>query len=100
MYVLAEEICALDRTEIELDTSMKKKYIVYPGYVNSRIDGQRHFIDAGKLMSLYKVNPKECIVVEYKRKLEGYREEDFISLYPRYSGNYTILDTEGESVNE
>lgn len=74
---------------------MKKKYIVYPGYVFSKNDGDRHFISADRLMNLYRVNPKECIVVDHKKKLEGYKEEDLISLYPDSSGRYKVPEYYG-----
>lgn len=38
-----------------------KKYIVFPSHIESINDGDIHFISAHKLMSLYNVNPKECI---------------------------------------
>lgn len=69
---------------------MKKKFVVYPGYVISKVDEQEHFISAGRLIQLYRVNPAECIIVEYGRRLEGYRQEDLVSLYPDDSGQYII----------
>ncbi len=41
-----------------------KKYIVIGGYVNSRTDGQRHYVNAMELCRLYKVHPSECLLVE------------------------------------
>lgn len=38
----------------------KAKYLVCPGAVFSKNDGQEHFISAEQLIRLYKVNPKDC----------------------------------------
>ena len=66
---------------------MKRKYIVHPGYVISKEDGDEHFIRAEELMRLYKVDKSECYI--YKGlvydMLEGY-----IHLYPDPTGKYEI----------
>ena len=64
------------------------RYIIHPGYVKSKIDGQPHFISAERLIALYKVNPKQCILAS--SDLHGYSSTDFIHLYPLYDGNYKI----------
>lgn len=65
---------------------MKPKYIVYPGYCISKTDGDKHWISADKLMRLYQVDPKECIVsVPWKES-----PQDLIPLRPKYDGNYTL----------
>jgi hypothetical protein len=62
------------------------KYVVYPGYVKSKTDGQRHWVSYQQLIALYHVDPKECI--------NGSRPNTFVDryipLYPRYDGNYEI----------
>lgn len=78
---------------------MTLKYAVYPGYVLSKADGQHHFIDATRLMFLYRVKPDECMIVraldltymsgsEYWRQLA--RAEMLIPLRPRHDGDYTL----------
>lgn len=64
------------------------KYAVYPGYVISKNDGDRHYISAQQLMRLYKVDPRECIVVREQKIWFGI--QDLILLKPRYDGEYTI----------
>lgn len=66
----------------------KIKYVVVPGEVTSKKDGQRHFVRAGQLMQLYGVNPKECVVISED---EYYRRGDMDGmtvLRPRYDGHY------------
>jgi len=39
-----------------------KRYLVVPGWVRSRVDGDRHWIGAERLMRLYGVDPAECVI--------------------------------------
>jgi hypothetical protein len=72
------------------------KYAVYPGEVESKSDGQLHYITAGELCMLYGVRRDECVIVMpryyshpyYKAFLE--RASKLIALRPRYDGNYTL----------
>ena len=73
------------------------RYAVFPGRVISKVDGDVHYISADMLMRLYRVNPKECIVIredlephELRLKLKLVEEEKLICLEPRYSGDYTL----------
>ncbi len=68
------------------------KYALYPGYIVSKTDGDRHFIGAARLADLYGVPMQECFVVRYgdvdptrRRAPPG-----LIDLFPRYSGDYTL----------
>ena len=65
------------------------KYAVYPGYVLSR-DGNRHYITASQLANLYRVNSRECIVIDPIRPETsfGLNTNNLINLYPRDDGNY------------
>jgi len=73
-----------------------KKYVVIPGEVRSRNDGDMHYLDAPKLMRLYGVRHHECIVMkgdlppelEYKMALRYGLE----ILMPRYDGNYLLTE--------
>ena len=70
-----------------------KKYILFPGYVYSMHDGDRHFIGAKHLIKLYKIDPQECIIYKDEHSLQGYSPgqlESMICLYPKSDGNYTI----------
>lgn len=67
-----------------------KKYIVIPGEVRSQNDGDIHFISAQQLIHLYGVDPKECkIVTRGEAEIRGFFG-DWIFLFPRQDGNYTI----------
>jgi len=66
------------------------KYIVWPGYIISKNDGDRHYISAEQLVSLYGVSIRECIVIngpEERYKLRGINR-DLINLFPRADGKY------------
>jgi len=66
------------------------KYIVRPGYVFSRSDGDRHYISAGQLMNLHRVTISECIIYRGKEdryKLIGFKRK-LINLFPRADGQY------------
>ena len=64
------------------------RYIIHPGYVLSNVDDQSHFISAERLIALYKVNPKQCILAS--SDLHGYNSAELIHLYPLYDGNYEL----------
>jgi hypothetical protein len=78
-------------------TIMKPKYVICPGYVTSKTDGQRHYIGAMQLIRLYQVDPKECEIYEpapwwprsYYRMIEEHQQE-LIRLEPRFNGNYDL----------
>ena len=67
-----------------------KRYVLHPGYIKSRSDGDWHYIDAYRLAKLYGVPLHECIVVDANRP-ETFRSRDlsgFKHLYPREDGKY------------
>ena len=76
-----------------VDKNMKK-YVLFPGYVYSKIDWQRHYINAKELAQLYKVNLKECLINEcppYWTKADLRKiYKDLIWLYPDFRGYYII----------
>lgn len=71
-----------------------KKYLIVPGNVVSKSDGQRHFVSAVQLMLLYKVKLSECIVlsgrIEYGFKRLTGTYQDLMVLTPRSDGNYSL----------
>lgn len=71
---------------------MSKKYLVIPGYVASKSDGDHHYIGARRLMELYKVDPRECVIAtdEFLKFTSQSIILDFIHLEPRYDGNYKL----------
>jgi len=71
---------------------MDKKYIVVGGWVISKQDGDRHYINASKLIELYQLDRNECYLMEEKDetiKSVGI-DKDAIILRPRYDGDYIL----------
>lgn len=66
------------------------RYILHPGQMESKSDGQIHFIGAAALAQLYGVNLMECLVVN-NNTMHTYREQPGdVHLFPRYSGDYRL----------
>ena len=74
-----------------------KKYVLHPGEVSSKSDGQVHYISARALAHCYGLRLEECYVVEQTLfvsprsiSVKPYtgNDEDYIHLYPRYQGDY------------
>ena len=71
------------------------KYYIIPGYIQSKYDGDIHYINADMLMRLYNVNPKECLVLSldkpYHVKLLDQADTDRVQiLKPKYHGDYNV----------
>jgi hypothetical protein len=68
------------------------RYVLFPGEVLSRTDGDRHWIHAGQLHHLYQVGRHPFIVVldgVEQRTLSMYKERaGDIPCRPRYDGDY------------
>jgi hypothetical protein len=65
------------------------KFLVYPDYVFSKNDGDRHFISGSSLMHLYGVSKEECKVITKEGDLDGLRGT-YTVLVPRYNGDYSL----------
>lgn len=80
---------APDRPKMQVH---KKRYVVYPGEVRSKADGQVHFVCAADLIRLYEVDHRECIVHRQRQVYDrGYIEPTYpgmIPLTPRGDGKY------------
>jgi hypothetical protein len=75
------------------------KYVCIGGEVISQADGDRHYVNADKLMRLYGLNPNICDRVEAKDAVWYWRQFNPDSAYgrpialrPRYDGRYDLLD--------
>lgn len=70
------------------------KYAVHPGTVRSIADGQLHRVSALQLVKLYRLEPGSWIVWddEDKRTYYGRTESDYVHLFPKYDGKYSVLD--------
>ena len=86
---------------------MKPKYVVCPGKVTSKNDGQEHYIGPMQLMRLYGVDSRECEIYEpapwwpqsYYQEAEK-RQQGTIRLYPRYDGDYSLPSNAGGNATE
>lgn len=66
----------------------EKKYLVCPGYVESRTDGDIHYVGFMELMRLYGVKPEECAV--FKPELTFEYPRHLRVLRPQYDGRYEL----------
>lgn len=62
------------------------KYLIQPGWVISKYDGDRHWVTAPMVARLYRLRPDEW------RQYDSFwdRDTDLIILYPKSSGDYTL----------
>lgn len=73
------------------------RYVLHPGYVTSKSDGQEHFIGGPRLARLYGVDMRQCVFGD----VSGYREQKGdVHLRPDYHGNYTTIEVSGRSEAE
>jgi len=67
---------------------MAARFAIHPGTVTSKNDGDRHYVTAHRLASLYQLKTGEWIVWHEKVSEKFYNWNDYIHLYPSYEGNY------------
>jgi hypothetical protein len=73
------------------------RYVLCPGYVISRTDGQRHFVGVSQLRQLYGVPRHECVTypqgdgdqADILRRIWR-APPGSVELRPRYDGDYTL----------
>ena len=78
-------------------TVRPRRYVLCPGMVTSRTDGQRHHVGAYQLAKLYGVAPNDCLIYEpepwwprsYHERAEE-RHRGLIRLMPREDGDYSL----------
>lgn len=69
----------------------EQKYLLFPGYVRSKVDGDEHFIGAVQLAQLHGVDLRECVVVPWGQEesvLAGRDCSKLKVLRPSYHGTY------------
>ncbi|RLJ03089.1 MAG: hypothetical protein DRP08_03940 [Candidatus Aenigmatarchaeota archaeon] len=72
---------------------MKRKFIVFSGHVESKNDGETHYLSAEKVCRLYGLNPNAPNVrLADIRRPETFLgcDDSYIRLFPRSDGNYKI----------
>lgn len=69
---------------------MEIKYLVCPGLVRSMSDNEMHYVNSGQLMSLYKVDPRECKIVNSPESAAGVDWDKYIILRPNTRGDYSL----------
>ena len=69
-----------------------KRYLLCPGDVMSKTDGQYHYVGAHELARLYGVRLDQCEVRPHREIARfGWRPHPgLIELHPRYDGNYSL----------
>lgn len=70
--------------------SLQPKYIIVPGFIRSKNDGDIHYITTNKLIALYGLDRDECICVP-RLSVPIKIPEQFSNLpvlRPLYSGKY------------
>lgn len=72
-----------------------KRYLLHPGEVVSKTDGQRHFISSDQLIELYDLDRKKCVVYKpyLSDKFPNDEYADLVDIVPRYDGEYVIASS-------
>jgi hypothetical protein len=73
---------------------MQKKYLLCPGNVKSKTDGDFHHISPVQLKNLYGVPMKECLILSRLTTVD--QIENLIHLKPKYNGDYSLPKEEDE----
>lgn len=73
------------------------RYLLCPGPVRSRVDGQEHHVGAGELARLYGLPHSACLVLPSsdplrRWALEAVERGELAALHPRYDGDYRLPD--------
>jgi len=69
---------------------MTLRYVLHPGWIRSKTDGQVHFIGSVALARCYGVPLRECVSARPGDSLKGPWPEGLVHLEPQYDGNYTL----------
>ncbi len=68
-------------------------FILHPGFIRSKHDGDTHYITADRLRDLYQLRrwPKARVMIAFPGDRRGHTLIGF-HLYPDYSGKYRLPD--------
>lgn len=76
------------------------RYVLHPGHVRSRADGDWHFVSAADLRRLYSVPPDaRCVIASDHGRLPlgMYPSVTDVHLYPRSDGRYRPVTENSQS---
>ena len=77
--------------------TLEIRYVLHPGYVISRTDGDEHFISADRLARLYGVDIRCCVRAD---SIEYRPGKNDVHLYPDYAGNYDLEQRVREALGD
>lgn len=78
---------------------MTARYLLCPGLVRSRVDGDAHHVGAAQLVALYRVPASDCLVMPAQTPanhdarmalLDRVRAGELVGLTPRPDGDYRL----------
>jgi hypothetical protein len=75
-----------------INAKRNQGYLLCPGGVTSKNDGQRHYIDGPQLGRLYGVSLRDCVILDRRRSqiMSDLEYEGLTRLAPRFDGNYSL----------
>jgi hypothetical protein len=75
-----------------INAKRNQRYLLCPGWVTSKNDGQRHYIDGPQLAHLHGVSLRDCVILDGRRsRIVSHLEyEGLTRLAPRFDGNYSL----------
>jgi hypothetical protein len=72
-----------------MSAAPKPRFLLFTGRVTSEADGDRHTIPAARLVYLYRLDPRDCVLYNAAlHKLTDDHIKQMIWLEPRRSGDY------------
>ena len=74
-------------------STQERRFVLHPGDVISRTDGQRHYVGVLQLSKLYGVPMANCVIYPGRddpRRLYWRDPVGAIHLHPRYDGDYSL----------
>lgn len=68
------------------------QYILFPGSITSRVDGQHKYVCSHQLARCYGVQLARCLIIEERDRLSFVNERKLPELWPRFDGDYRKAD--------
>jgi hypothetical protein len=73
-----------------INAKRNQGYLLCPGWVTSKNDGQKHYIDGPQLARLYGLSLRDCVILDGRRSRIIREYEELTRLAPRFDGNYSL----------